>query len=99
MDQMSGKVLPAAAANPLLGTTPSSSSTDVKLARPADAAESIPEADLRLIIEETGEAGEYVYTIVDRRTGRIVSRLSREELLRLREKSNYTAGAVFDGKA
>ena len=98
MDQMSGKVLPAAAADPF-GTASGSSLTDVKSARPADTADSIGEADLRLIIEETGEAGECVYTIVDRRTGRIVSRLSREELLRLREKSNYTAGTVFDGKA
>jgi hypothetical protein len=97
MDQMSGKVLPAAASDPL-GTTSGTSSTDVKSARPAEQADSIGEADLRLIIDET-EAGECVYTIVDRRTGRIVSRLSREELLRLREKSNYTAGAVFNGKA
>lgn len=98
MDQMSGKVTPAAAGDPLLGTTPSASSTDVKPARSPESADAVPEADLRLIIEE-GEAGEYVYTIVDRRTGRIISRLSREELLRLREKSNYTAGTVFDGKA
>lgn len=96
---MSGKVLPTAAADPLLGTTSSGSPTDVKLARSPGAAEAVPEADLRLIIEETGEAGEFVYTIVDRRTGRVISRLSREELLRLREKSNYTAGTVFDGKA
>ena len=98
MDQMSGKVLPAAAADPF-GTKPGSSPTDAKSARPAESPDSVVEPDLRLIIEETGEAGECVYTIVDRRTGRIVSRLSREELLRLREKSNYTAGTVFDGKA
>ena len=97
MDQMSGKVSPPAASDPLLGTTPSNSA-DVKSPRPVAQEEAPPETDLRLIIEE-GEAGEYVYTIVDRRTGRIISRLSREELLRLREKSNYTAGTVFDGKA
>ncbi len=96
---MSGKVLPAAAADPLLGPSPGAPQTEVKSSRPVLPAEGVDEADLRLIIEETGVAGEYVYTIVDRRTGRVVSRLSREEVLRLKEKSTYTAGAVFDGKA
>ncbi len=65
---------------------------------PAGSLEAADESDLRLTIEES-EDGAVVYTIVDRRTGKVVSRLSREDLLRLRQKSGYAAGAVFDGKA
>ena len=64
---------------------------------PVDSAEATDQSDLRLIIEEEGEG--VIYTIVDRRTGKVVSRLSREDLLRLRQKSGYAAGAVFDGQA
>ncbi len=64
---------------------------------PADQPEATDESDLRLIIEEEG--GAVIYTIVDGRTGKVVSRLSREEVLRLRQKSGYAAGAVYDGKA
>ena len=92
-------VLPKGAAARVLGVTPGASTTEVKPVRPVDSPEATDQPDLRLIIEESEEAGGFVYTIVDRRTGKIVSRLSREELLRLREKSTYAAGAVFDGKA
>ncbi len=64
---------------------------------PVDSPEATDQSDLRLIIEEDAEG--VVYTIVERRTGKVVRRLSREDLLRLRQKSNYEAGAVFDGQA
>jgi len=71
----------------------------VKLARPISATESTGHADLRLIIEESGEGeGHYVYTVVDRRTGKVVSRLPREQVLRLREQAGYSAGTVFNGQ-
>jgi uncharacterized FlaG/YvyC family protein len=92
-------VLPKGAAAPVLGVTPDPQGTAVKASRPADSPEAADEPDLRLMIEESEEAGGYVYVIVDRKTGKVVRRLSREEVLRLREKSNYAAGAVFDGKA
>jgi len=92
-------VLPKGAPARTLGITPSGSTTEVQPVRPVDSSEATDQPDLRLIIEESEEAGGVVYTIVDRRTGKIVSRLSREEVLRLREKSNYSAGAVFNGKA
>ncbi len=92
-------VLPKGAAARALGITPGGSTTEVKPVKPVGSPEATDQPDLRLIIEESEEAGGFVYTIVDRRTGKIVRRLSREEVLRLREKSNYAAGAVFDGKA
>ena len=94
-------VLPKGAAAPLLGSKPNRRSVEVEPTRPADSDEGAPDQpDLRLIIEESEEeAGGVVYIIVDRRTGRVVSRLTREEVLRLREKSNYAAGGLFNGKA
>ena len=84
----------------MVGLTPNPLAPEVRPAKPVGSQEPADQPDLRLIIEESEEeAGGFVYIIVDRRTGRIVSRLSREEVLRLREKSNYAAGAVFNGKA
>jgi len=82
---------------PAPGLTPGSPMSRVSPSVPADSPEATDQSDLRLIIEEEGEG--VVYTIVDRRTGKIVSRLSREEVLRLRQRSDYAAGAVFDGQA
>jgi hypothetical protein len=62
-------------------------------------AEAAQGADLRLVIEETDEPGQFIYMIIDRRTGRIVSRRARDEVLRLRDDDSYAAGALFDGKA
>ena len=72
---------------------------DVAPARRMTEPEASQAADLRLVIEETGEPGQFVYTIIDRRTGRIVSRRARDEVLRLREDDGYAAGALFDGTA
>jgi flagellar protein FlaG len=57
------------------------------------------QADLRLVIEEDGTAGTYVYKTVDPRTGKVVAQLPREELLRLRESSGYAPGAVVDARS
>ena len=92
-------VLPKGAAAPMLGLGPAAPTTEVKPVKPVDSADATDQPDLRLIIEDSAEEGGFVYTIVDRRTGKVVSRLSREEVLRLREKSTYAAGAVFNGKA
>lgn len=55
-------------------------------------------ADLRLFIRASSP-GRYVYTIVDQATGKVISQLPRDEVLRMKLQPNYTAGAVFDGKA
>src|SRR4051812_25768169 len=96
---MSGKVvLPSAPAEPALGAGFASASADLKPIKPISPTESAGEADLRLIIEEAGDTGQYVYTVVDRRTGKVVSRLPREDILRLREQADYSTGTVFNGK-
>lgn len=58
---------------------------------------SLDQADLRLVIEE--EAGTYVYKTVDRRTGDIIAQYPREDILKLREEYDYTAGDVINAKA
>ena len=55
-------------------------------------------ADLRLIIEDDLIAGSFVYKTVDRKTGKVVQQLPREQILALREASDYTAGAVIKAK-
>ena len=55
-------------------------------------------ADLRLIIEDDLVAGSFVYKTVDRRTGKVVQQLPREQILALREAADYTAGAVIKAK-
>ena len=56
-------------------------------------------ADLRLVIEQDGDSGEYVYKTVDRRTGETLQQFPREQILKLREEANYASGDVFDGQA
>ena len=47
-------------------------------ARRLEAAAPAPGSDRRILIEESGEPGAFVYTVIDRRTGRIVAELPRE---------------------
>ena len=91
-------VLTKGAFAPASGLAPSSPVAKVNPAMPVDSPEATDESDLRLTIEETEDGG-VVYVIMDRRTGKVVGRLSREEVLRLRQKPGYGPGAVFDGKA
>lgn len=55
--------------------------------------------DLRLVIEQDGNSGEYIYKTVDRRTGETLNQFPREQILKLRLAEAYHSGDVFDGKA
>lgn len=72
---------------------------------PAEAAPAPPvdngplPSDLRLVIEQDGDSGEYVYKTVDRRTGETLNQFPREQILKLRLAEAYHSGDVFDGKA
>jgi hypothetical protein len=74
-------------------------SHDVRAIRRTGDADAAEGADLRLVIEEADEPGHYVYSIIDRRTGRVVKRLRREEVLKLRDDERYAAGRLIDSKA
>ncbi|MGZ8408241.1 MAG: hypothetical protein ACXWVJ_09460, partial [Caulobacteraceae bacterium] len=67
-------------------------------ALPATQPEPEAVADLRLVIEEGESEGRYIYTVINRTTGEVVSMLPREEVLKLRDNGNYQAGALFSGK-
>jgi hypothetical protein len=62
---------------------------------PAAEPEATPAADpsQRLVIEET-DAG-LVYTVIDRASGAVVARTSREEVARMGAKADYAAGALI----
>ena len=63
------------------------------------AADGAPDpADLRLVIEDDPATGSYIYKTIDRRTGKVVQQYPREQILRLRDASDYTAGAVIKAK-
>jgi len=69
-------------------------------AQPDKAADSGPQpGDLRLVIDQDPDSGEYVYKTIDRRTGETLQQFPREEILKLREVDHYASGKVFDGKA
>lgn len=62
---------------------------------PAKAPEAPPAADpgQRLVIEETD--GGLVYTVIDRASGAVVARTSREEVARMGGRPDYAAGALI----
>ena len=62
---------------------------------PAAQPDAPPAADpgQRLVIEET-DAG-LVYTVIDRATGAVVARTSREELVQMGTQPDYAAGALI----
>jgi hypothetical protein len=68
-------------------------------AEPAKAEEAPPPADpgQRLVIEETD--GGLVYTVIDRATGVVLARTSRDEVSRMGAQPGYSAGALIRTKA
>lgn len=57
------------------------------------------EADLRLVIEEGGSAGSYIYKTVNRVTGEVVAQFPREQVLQMRDDAEYATGSVVNAKA
>jgi flagellar protein FlaG len=89
----------AATPDPTYGRSSNSSAGSGNPGTGGEDAAALEEADLRLVIEEDQASGSYVYTTVNRRTGEVVQRLPREDVLRLREASAYQAGGVIRTKA
>ena len=92
---------------PISGVTP-----DVTPAQPAPAttqaatgASQAPstqldaQADLRLVIEEDKASGSYVYKTVNPITGKVVSQMPREQLLKMREAPDYSPGSIVDSRS
>src|SRR5690349_11346437 len=64
-------------------------------AEPAQTAEVPPPVDpgRRLVIEETD--GGLVYTVIDRASGAVVARISRDEVSQMGTQADYAAGALI----
>jgi flagellar protein FlaG len=56
-------------------------------------------ADLRLVIEDDKAAGSYVYVTINSVTGKVVSQIPREQLLKMREDPGYKPGSVIDKRS
>jgi hypothetical protein len=71
-----------------------------RMAAEAAEPEAPPKVDpgQRLIIEETAEGG-LVYTVIDRASGAVVARSSREDVTQMGLKPDYAAGALIRAKA
>jgi hypothetical protein len=69
-------------------------------AQPAPApARTSASPDQRLVIQETGELGVFVYTILDRTSGRVITQLPCETVLDLARHPDYAAGQVVSTTA
>jgi hypothetical protein len=56
-------------------------------------------SDLMLTMEPDPQGDGFVYVTIDRRTGAVVRRLDRAQLMKLREAASYAAGAVLSTRA
>ena len=65
----------------------------------APAAQTDSDADLRLVIEDDKAAGSYVYVTINSVTGKVVSQIPREQLLKMREDPGYKPGSVIDKRS
>jgi flagellar protein FlaG len=75
---------------------PAPATTQATAGSQAPPAQSEVQADLRLVIEEDKAAGSYVYKTIDPTTGKVISQLPREQLLKMREAPDYKPGAIVD---
>jgi len=49
----------------------------------------------RLIIQEVGDTGAIVYTVIDRASGAVVAQTSREEVAQMSQRPGYAAGTLI----
>lgn len=70
-------------------------------ARP-QAPEAVPApeaADVRLVIEEDQNTGDFIYKTLDRSTGEVILQLPRKEVMKSVVSGAYSAGDVFKARA
>jgi flagellar protein FlaG len=81
-------------AQPAPATTPATTGASQAPSTQLDA-----QADLRLVIEEDKASGSYVYKTVNPITGKVVSQMPREQLLKMRETDDYKPGSIVDSRS
>jgi flagellar protein FlaG len=70
-------------------------SKEVSPIRQASLGDPFDQSQFRLIIEEDQASGAFVYKTLDRNTGEVVLQFPREEMLKLKDRAGYQAGAVI----
>jgi flagellar protein FlaG len=53
----------------------------------------------RLVIQEIGDTGDFVYTVIDRASGQVVAKATRDEVAHMSERADYAAGSLIKTKA
>jgi hypothetical protein len=53
----------------------------------------------RLVIQEVGETGTFIYTVTDRTSGTVVAETTREDVARMSERADYAAGSLIKTRA
>jgi len=56
-------------------------------------------ANARLVIEQDGENGAYIYKTLDRITGEVLRQFPREDVLKMLTQARYSAGDVIKTRA
>jgi flagellar protein FlaG len=84
------RVLPAMAAEPSL--QPGAD----REANAKAAAEAVRQSRYRLVIEQGGQVGSFVYKTLDRETGEVVQQLPSEQVLKMRQSEDYGVGSVIN---
>lgn len=69
--------------------------TEVTPTKQASLGDPFDQGQFRLIIEEDQASGAFVYKTLNRDTGEVVLQFPREEVLKLKEQSDYQAGAII----
>ncbi len=65
---------------------------------PSSNAENQTAENERLVIREGALAGVFIYTILDRASGRVMVQIPREEVMHIANRPDYSAGQVVDTK-
>ncbi len=68
-------------------------------AEPEPAPQAAPDPGQRLVIQEDGDTGDLIYTVIDRASGQVVAKTSREDLARMSQRADYAAGSFIKAKA
>ena len=91
------KVISASASPVVAAIAPATPGKDFKQDSAAQRADEA--ARYRLIIEEGPTQGTFVYKTLDSSTGEVVRQFHREQVLRMAESGDYTAGGLIDTSA
>jgi hypothetical protein len=85
---------------PPVGVDPASAApsvSDVPKARAKAPPIGPKDSDVRLLIQKS-DTGRYVYTVLDRASGRVIAQIPSTDVVRLMDASAYAAGTLFKTK-